>query len=58
MKKKPSEIELVTDAWDRFERAASVVVKTPPQHRVKPKAKSKKSQSSPKRKQTKSQAKR
>jgi hypothetical protein len=29
-----SEIELHPDAWARFERAAGVVAKTPPQHRV------------------------
>jgi hypothetical protein len=37
MTKKPqkeNEIELYPDAWDRFERAAKVVVKSPPQHRV------------------------
>jgi hypothetical protein len=28
------EIEFYSDAWERFERAASVVAKTPPQHRV------------------------
>jgi hypothetical protein len=28
------EIELLPDAWERFERAAGVVAKTPPQHRV------------------------
>jgi hypothetical protein len=28
------EIELHPDAWQRFERAAGVVAKTPPQHRV------------------------
>jgi hypothetical protein len=27
------EIELHPDAWQRFERAAGVVAKTPPQHR-------------------------
>jgi hypothetical protein len=35
--KKPErkvEIELQPDAWERFERAAGVVAKTPPQHRV------------------------
>jgi hypothetical protein len=34
--KKPErkvEIELQPDAWERFERAAGVVAKTPPQHR-------------------------
>ena len=30
---KENEIELVPDAWERFERAAEVVVKSPPQHR-------------------------
>jgi hypothetical protein len=34
------EIELHPDAWQRFERAAGVVAKSPPQHRVaKPKSK-------------------
>jgi hypothetical protein len=28
------EIELHPDAWERFQRAAGVVAKTPPQHRV------------------------
>lgn len=38
-KPKSKEIELHPDAWQRFERAMAVVVKAPPQHRVKPKAK-------------------
>jgi hypothetical protein len=40
-KKSVASVELHPDAWARFERAAGVVVKTPPQHRVakKPKAK-------------------
>ena len=33
------EIELHPDGWQRFERAMAVVVKAPPQHRVKAKAK-------------------
>jgi hypothetical protein len=33
--KTKSEIELHPDGWQRFERAMSVVVKAPPQHRVK-----------------------
>jgi hypothetical protein len=33
-KKSEAEIELEPDAWQRFERAAGVVAKTPPQHRV------------------------
>jgi len=41
MKEKPKDIELHPDAWQRFERAAGVVAKTPPQHRVRPKAKPK-----------------
>jgi hypothetical protein len=28
------ELEFHPDAWQRFERAAGVVAKTPPQHRV------------------------
>jgi hypothetical protein len=33
------ELELHPDAWERFERAADVVAKSPPQHRTKPKPK-------------------
>lgn len=36
-------MEFAPDAWSRFERAISVVAKSPPQHRVKPKLKKKKS---------------
>ena len=32
------EVELHPDAWERFERAARAVAKTPPQHRVAKKA--------------------
>jgi hypothetical protein len=37
MASKPSakEIEFHPDAWKRFERAAAVVAKSPPQHRSK-----------------------
>jgi hypothetical protein len=45
---KKSDTELHPDAWERFERAAGVVAKTPPQHRV-----AKKKKSSTKRKKTK-----
>ena len=31
----PKEVELVPDAWARFERAVDVVAKSPPQHRTK-----------------------
>jgi len=42
MAKPPTkEIELHPDAWARFERAADVVVKAPPQHRAAKKKKSK-----------------
>jgi hypothetical protein len=35
MAKNPAkEIELHPDAWERFERAAGMVAKSPPQHRV------------------------
>jgi hypothetical protein len=35
MAKAPTkEIEIYPDAWSRFERAAEVVAKSPPQHRV------------------------
>jgi hypothetical protein len=40
------EVELLPDAWERFERAVGVVAKSPPQHRAgkkrKPKARAKK----------------
>jgi len=39
--KKQAEVELEPDAWQRFERAVKVVVKSPPQHRTKPKRKKK-----------------
>jgi hypothetical protein len=42
MKEKSKEIELHPDAWARFERAAGVVAKSPPQHRVAKKAAAKK----------------
>jgi hypothetical protein len=45
---KQQDIELAPDAWARFERAANVVAKSPPQHRA-TKAKRK-----PRRKKTKS----
>jgi hypothetical protein len=35
------DIELHPDAWERFERAAGVVAKSPPQHRTKDKPKAK-----------------
>jgi hypothetical protein len=37
--KQNQEIELHPDAMERFERAAAVVAKSPPQHRVAKKAK-------------------
>ncbi len=40
--KEHAELELEPDAWERFERAVKVVVKSPPQHRVKVKAKGRK----------------
>jgi hypothetical protein len=40
MAKKPeNEIEFYPDAMERFERAAGVVARSPPQHRVKEKPK-------------------
>jgi hypothetical protein len=33
-KKHPLDLEFHPDAWKRFERAAGVVAKSPPQHRV------------------------
>ena len=41
-KKSTSEIELHPDAWARFERAADVVAKSPPQHRAAAKPKGRK----------------
>jgi hypothetical protein len=38
-KKSKPEIEADPDAWQRFERAIDVVVKTKPQHREAPKPK-------------------
>jgi hypothetical protein len=32
---KSFDIELVPNAWQRFERAVDVVAKSPPQHRIK-----------------------
>ncbi|WP_157817106.1 hypothetical protein [Bradyrhizobium sp. SK17] len=37
------EVELHPDAWERFERAAKVVAKSPPQHRESAKPKVRKS---------------
>jgi len=53
MTKKPqkeNEIELFPDAWERFERAAKVVVKSPPQHRVAKKEAKKNAKISPRKK--------
>jgi len=33
-KKSADEVELHPDAWARFERAAGVITKAPPQHRA------------------------
>jgi hypothetical protein len=49
-KSNPKEIELHPDAWARFERAAGVVAKTPPQHRVAKKKKAKPAKKAKKRK--------
>ena len=42
MAKDSKEIELHPDAWERFERAAGAVAKSPPQHRVTKKKSAKK----------------
>jgi hypothetical protein len=42
------DIELHPDAWQRFERAADVVAKAPPQHRVAKKKVAKKIKQKPK----------
>lgn len=34
----PAEVELVPDAWERFEKAVDQVAKSPPQHRIKGKS--------------------
>jgi hypothetical protein len=47
---KEKEIELESDAWQRFERAAGVVVKAPPQHRVAKKKKTAVKKTKPKKK--------
>jgi hypothetical protein len=44
------EIELHPDAWQRFERAAGVVAKSPPQHRVAKKKKAATKKTKPKKK--------
>jgi hypothetical protein len=33
-KPKPPEIELHPDAWERFEKAVDVVMRSPPKHRT------------------------
>jgi hypothetical protein len=38
-KAKAKDIKFEPDAWRRFERAVDIVAKSPPQHRVKVKAK-------------------
>jgi hypothetical protein len=40
-KSTPVNVEFHPDAWERFERAAGVVAKTPPQHRATKKRKAK-----------------
>jgi hypothetical protein len=48
MPKSPDkDIEFHPDAWARFERAAGVVAKTPPQHRVAKKKTAKKTSKKP-----------
>jgi hypothetical protein len=44
--KPKEEIDFHPDAWDRFERAAGVVSKSPPQHRVTKKTAAKKREAS------------
>jgi hypothetical protein len=39
--KEAKPLEIHPDAWDRFERAAGVAAKTPPQHRVSKKKRAK-----------------
>jgi hypothetical protein len=46
-KRKTAKIELLPDAWARFERAVDVVAKSPPQHRTKKKTKSRKRKRKP-----------
>jgi hypothetical protein len=42
-KKSSDEVELHSDAWARFERAAEVVAKSPPEHRQSDKSRKKRS---------------
>jgi hypothetical protein len=37
-KPKPPDIELHPDAWERFEKAVDVVMRSPPKHRTKKKS--------------------
>jgi hypothetical protein len=53
--RKAKEVELEPDAWQRFERAVTVVAKSPPQHR---KAKPSRAKSPRKRKAVKKAAQR
>lgn len=45
--KKEKDIDLHPDAWKRFERAAGVVAKSPPQHRVSKKKKTRTAKKKP-----------
>jgi hypothetical protein len=47
--KKAKDVEIVPDAWGRFERAVDVVAKSPPQHRVKKRDGKRKKKTPPKR---------
>ena len=47
------DVELEPDAWERFERAAKVVAKSPPQHREAPKPKRKRKTAAVKKKPAK-----
>jgi hypothetical protein len=51
--RKPSDLEIHPDAWERFERAVDVVAKSPPQHRVKTENASKTTQTKRKKKRKK-----
>jgi hypothetical protein len=44
----PNKLELHPDAWERFERAAGAVAKSPPQHRVAKKKMTAKQKAKPK----------
>jgi hypothetical protein len=47
--KSKDEIDLLPDAWERFERAVKIVAKAPPQHKIKKSESKSRVRSAPKR---------